>query len=97
MTPSVVIVLLVGQRITPLVSPWLTMTRSESKPAERGRFVMRLQEICWKGQVVVEQMGVRGGRVGYLLDLFCWQIAQSSTYFHTKDVRSGHQNLEVTS
>ena len=36
----------VGQRITPLVSPWSTTTRRVSKPSERGRSVIRLQEIC---------------------------------------------------
>ena len=33
----------------PLVSPWSTITRRESKPEEMGRSVMRLQEICWNG------------------------------------------------
>ena len=49
-TPSVVIIFLVGQRITPFVRPWLTMTSKESKPEETGRSVIRSQETCWKGQ-----------------------------------------------
>ena len=40
------------------------MTKSESKQVERGRSMMRSQEICWKGQVEAERMGVRGGTVG---------------------------------
>ena len=42
-------------------------------------------------------MGVRGRMVGCVLDLFCWQTAHPSTYLHTKDARSGHQNSEATS
>ena len=72
------------------------MTRSESKLVEREKSVMRSQEICWNGQVVAERMEVRGGMVGCVLDLFCWQIVQPLTYFHTKDARPGHQNLEAT-
>ena len=36
----------VGQRITPLVSPWSTTTKRESKPAAEGRLVIRSQETC---------------------------------------------------
>ena len=43
---------LVGQRITPFIRPWLTMTSKESKPEEMGRSVIRSQETCWKGQKV---------------------------------------------
>ena len=41
-TPSAVMDFLVGQRITPFVRPWLTMTKRESKPEETGRLVTRL-------------------------------------------------------
>ena len=41
-TPSEVIVFFVGHRITPLLSPWSTMTNKESKPFDIGRSVMRL-------------------------------------------------------
>lgn len=44
--PSAVIVFFIGQKITPLISPWLTMTKRESKPLEGRRSVIRLQEIC---------------------------------------------------
>ena len=71
MTPSAVMVFLVEQRLTPLVSSWLTMTRRESKPAERGKPIMRLQESCWNGWVAADWMGVRGGMVGCVLNLFC--------------------------
>ena len=95
--PSTVMDFLVGQRITPLVRPWLTKTRSELKPAERGRSVIRLQEICWNGQVEVERKGVRDGMVGCVLDLLCWQTTHPSTYLCMKDARPGHQNSEVMS
>ena len=62
--PSAVMDFLVGQRITPLVSPWSTTTRRESKDKERGRSMMRSQEICWKGWVQEDLIGVRGGMVG---------------------------------
>ena len=82
-TPLVVMVFLMGQRITPLVRPWSTTTRRESKPTEGGRSVIRSQEICWKGREAEDLIGVRGATVGCVFDLFCWQIAQPSTYFWT--------------
>ena len=63
-TPSVVMDFLVGHRITPLVRLWSTMTNKESKPAERGRLVIRLQKICWKGCEAREWMGESGGMLG---------------------------------
>ena len=96
-TPSAVIVFFVGQRITSLVCPWLTITKRESKLADDERSVMRSQDICWKGHVAMEWIGVRGGTMRCMLDLFCWQMAHSSTYFWTKAPRPGHQNLEVMS
>ena len=75
-----VTVFLIGQRITPLVSPWSTMTNRESKPEETGRLVIRSQEICWKGHDARDLMGERGGTVGWVLDLFCWQMAHPSIY-----------------
>ena len=69
--PSAVMDFLVGQRITPLVSPWLTTTRRESKDEEMERSMMRAQEICWKGQVQEDLIEVRGGMVGQVFALFC--------------------------
>ena len=77
--PSAVTDFLVGQRITPLVSPWSTTTRRESKSEEAGRLVIRSQEICWKGREAMDLMGDKGGMVGCVLTLFCWQRAQPST------------------
>ena len=71
MIPSVVKVLLMGHRITPLVSPWSTTTRRESKTLERGRSVIKSQESCWNGQETEGLMGVSGGTVGWVLALFC--------------------------
>ena len=96
-TPSAVMVFFVGHRITPFIRPWLTMTSKESKPAEVGRSVIRSQETCWKGQEAWDLMGVSGGTVGCVFDLFCWHMAQPSMYLRTNCVRPGHQNSEVTS
>ena len=40
------------------------MTRRESKPEERGRSVMRSQEICWNRQDASDLMGDNGDMVG---------------------------------
>ena len=69
--PSVVMDFFVRQRITPLVRPWLTTTRRESKPVKTGRSVIRSQEICWKGQDAKDLMGESRGMVGCMLALFC--------------------------
>ena len=76
-------VFLVGQRITPLVSPWSTTTNRESKLEEGGRSVIRSQEICWKDWEAKDLIDVRGDTVGYVLDLFCLQVAHLSTHFCT--------------
>ena len=59
-------VFVVGEKITPFVSPWSTMTNMKSNPEEGGRSVMRSQETCWNGRVAVEG---RGRRVGVHLVL----------------------------
>ena len=43
-------VFLRGTKNHPLVSPWLTATKRESKPEDEGRSVIRSQETCWKGR-----------------------------------------------
>ena len=95
--PSAVMDFFVGQRITPLVSPWSTTTRRELKSEEMGRSVMRSQEICWKGREVSDLMGDNRGTVGCVLVLFCWHLAQPSMYRRTKEARPGHQNSAATS
>jgi hypothetical protein len=57
-------VFLQGERITPFVSPWSTMTMTESKPLDSGKLVIRSMEICEKGHVVDEGIGVKGGVEG---------------------------------
>ena len=47
------------------------MTSKELKPEEIGRLVIRLQETCWKGQDVWDLIGVNGGTVECVFDLFC--------------------------
>ena len=76
MTPDAVMVFLVGQRITPFVSLWSTMTNRVLKPAERGRLVIRSQETCWKGQDAEDEIRERGGTVGCIFALACWQAPQ---------------------
>ena len=73
------------------------MTRRESKPEDKGRSVMRSQEICWNGREVSNLIGDNGGMVGCVLALFYWHLAQPSTYRRTKEARPGHQNSAVTS
>ena len=95
--PLAVMNSLVGQRITPLVSPWSTMTRRESKPKDRKRSVMRSQEIFWNGREASNLIGDNGGTVGCVLALFCWHLAQPSMYRQTKEARPSHQNSAATS
>ena len=81
----------------PLSKPMVNHDQKGVKAGREGRSVIKLQEICWKGWMEVKRIGVRGGTVGCVLDLFCWQTAHPSTYLCTKDARPGHQNLEATS
>ena len=72
--PLAVMVVFVGQRITSLVRPWLTTTSHKSKPEETERLMMTSQEISWKGCEVWDLIGVSGGMVRCVLDLFCWNV-----------------------
>jgi hypothetical protein len=63
-TLSDVMVFLQGERITPFISPWSTTTITESKPLDSGISVIRSTEICKKGHVVDEGIGVSGGVEG---------------------------------
>ena len=91
--PVASMVLEQGVRITPFVSPWSTMTTTESWPSDGGRSVMRSTDNCLKGRVCKEGIGTRGGMVGWVLTLFCWQAAQPSTKFLMKEASPGHQKL----
>ena len=93
---SAMTVFLVGQRITPLLRPWSTTTKRESNPDDRGRSVIRSQEIWRKGKEQEEGIGVVGGVVGCMFTLFCWQVAQPATKVQTKEARPGHQNSAAT-
>ena len=68
--PVAVMVLLVGHRITSLVSPWSTMTRRELKPPEGERLVIKSQESCWNGQEAKDLMGISRGTIVWVLALF---------------------------
>ena len=80
-TPTASIFLLQGQRITPFISPWSTMTMTESKDLLGGRSVIRSTETCWKGQVQLDFKEERAGMMGWVLTLFAWQTAYLATYF----------------
>ena len=56
-TPALSISLVQGQKITPFVRPWSSMTITESKPLDRGKPEIRLIEIEENG---VEASTVRG-------------------------------------
>ena len=63
--PLAVIVLLHGMRITPLVSPWSTMTRIESKPSTGCKSVMRSIEQLANGHVdFAPSVGTNSGFAG---------------------------------
>ena len=53
-----------GIMITPFVRPWSTTTKIESLPRTLGRSVTRSTEICLKGSIEDEGMGLNGGLVG---------------------------------
>jgi hypothetical protein len=58
--------------MTPLVSPWSTITRIESYPRDVGRSVMRSMEHCANGLgSLLPSMGNRAGSVGRRLILYC--------------------------
>ena len=70
-TPSAVIVLVQGVRITPFDRPWSTTTITESKSEQRGRSVMRSTEIWSKGRVQEEGIGDKAGADGCVLVFIC--------------------------
>jgi hypothetical protein len=58
--------------MTPLVRPWSTMTRTESKPFEGGRSVIRSIEHWEKGRGSwLASIGNKAGLVGRRLILYC--------------------------
>ena len=69
--PAVSMVFEQGVRITPFISPWSTMTTTESWPLEVERSMIRSMDSCLKGRVCEEGMGMRGWTVGWILTLFC--------------------------
>ena len=95
--PSAVIDFFVEQRIILFIRPWLTITSKESKSEEGGRSVIRSQETCWKGHKVWDLIGVSGGMVGWVFDLFCWHVTQPLMYLYMYCVRPSHQNSKTMS
>ena len=77
-TSMVVMVFEHGMIITPFVRPWSTTTKIEFLLRTSGRSVTRSTEICLKGSSEDDGIGFSGGRMGWVLALFCWQVAQSS-------------------
>ena len=67
-----VTVLLHGMRVTPLLSPWSTTTKMESKLSIGGRSVMKSIEQLANGLVVVApSVGIKKGFEGCLSILNC--------------------------
>ena len=64
--PAASMFLLQGQRITPFVSPWSTMTMMESKDPLGGRSMIRSTETCWKGWVQLDDKGERARMVEWV-------------------------------
>src|SRR5271155_5728120 len=63
--PSAVSVFVQGIKITPFERPWSTTTKIESKPAARGRSVIRSIEQFAKGQVETGPgIGIKAGCEG---------------------------------
>ena len=76
-TPSAVIVLLHGSRITPFIRPWLTTTRIESKSDDLGRSVIRSIDIWENGQIDFGPgIGSTVGFIGCQFILNCWHSGQ---------------------
>ena len=67
-----------GMIITPFIRLWSTTTKIEFLLRTSGRSVTRSTEICLKGSGEDEGIRFSGGRVGWVLVLFCWQVAQPS-------------------
>ena len=80
-----------GMIITPFVRPWSTTTKIEFLLFTSGRSVTRSTETCLKGRGEDEGIGFSGGRVGWVLVLFCWQVAQPSMNLLTYVDNLGHQ------
>ena len=67
--PTASMFLLQGQRITPFVSPWSTMTMTESKDPLGSRSMIKSTKTCWKGQVQSDDKGEKAGTVEQVLTL----------------------------
>ena len=63
----------------PLSKPMVNHNQKGSKPSERGRSVIRSQEICWNRQEQEDRIGRSGGQDRCVLTLFCWQVVQPWT------------------
>ena len=77
-TPAASMFLEHGILITPFIRLWSTMTKIESLLCTSRRSVTRSTESCLNGRGKVEGIGARGGQVGWVLTLFCWQVAHPS-------------------
>ena len=80
-----------GMIITPFVRPWSTTTKMEFLLHTSGRLVTRSTESCLKGSNEDKEIRFSGGWTGWVLALFCWQVAQPSMNRLTYVDSLGHQ------
>ena len=90
-TSMVSMVLEQGIIITPFIRPWSTTTKIEFLPRTSGRSVTRSTDNCLKGSSEDEGIRLSGGRMGWVLALFCWQVAHPSMNQLTYVDSPGHQ------
>ena len=81
----------------PLSKSMVDHNQRRVKASGEGKVGDKITGDLLKGRVEVKQIGMRGGTVGCVLDLLCWQTVHPLTYLHMKDARPGHQNSEATS
>ena len=76
MVPIASIVFVQPQRITPFVESWSATTMRESWLPDGGRSVMKSIVAVSNGWALAfAGIGIRGGTVGWVLTLVCWQTA----------------------
>src|SRR5579864_2198006 len=96
-TPGASMVSLQGSKMTALVQSWSVMVRMESYPFEMGSLTIKSIEIVWNGCALgAGAIGCKGGRLGWVLLLFCWQTAHPRMYSLMYQFTSGHQYSLVT-
>ena len=86
---------LCGTKNYPLSKPMVDHNQKRVKAIRRWKICDEITRDLLEWASRVDRS--KGGMVGCVLDLFCWQMAHPSTYLWTKAARPGHQNSEATS